>query len=222
MKLIKSASALLAATLLLGGISATASAGPSRGFAPVSFALTLRQQNNNIYTNATTFYSFTTVKLTNKDILNILADIDYGTNWASGAKLTYDGNQLVVLDKTGTNVLFYAYSRTDYGFISFYPFEYYGVTSGTYVNSTPGSEKERYFKRGYMDIYDSGYNYNRFNIYGYGLTTEAYNDQWTSTTDKGNESFNFSPVCTGTFDGSSAILTGDINGNLNWSGPSIP
>jgi len=214
MKLIKTASALLGAALLLG-VSTVSAVSQGYNYIPVSFALTLRQQNSDISTNATTFYSFTTVKLGNKDILNILADMASVTNWPSGAQLGYDGYRLVVLDKTGTNVLdknngYYHITLATKSCSSG------GVTSGTYVDKTPGSDSERYFEQGYLYIYDDNNYY--IDMTGYGLTKETYNDQWfLNAPNKYNDSFNFSPVCTGYFNGYSAILTGDISASGKWS-----
>jgi len=54
-------------------------------------------------------FTSTKARLANKEILKLLADA-HGTAWPAGAKLEYDwdSGQVIVADKTGTNILFYA------------------------------------------------------------------------------------------------------------------
>ena len=57
-------------------------------------------------------------------------------------------------------------------------------------------------------------------LYGEGLTSESYSESWTSTTDRGTDTWGMAPVGTGYYvDQEYNLLTGSIVGNQTWSGP---
>jgi hypothetical protein len=223
MKLIKIAYAAVAATFALG-LSAVAQGSPAlNSIVPVSFSLTVQVEARSTYnpTNKTYTYKYTTVKLANRDILAILADIA-NTNWPSGAQLGFGDNTLLVLDKNG-NVLYNADRENDNGYIRFEP-SYFGigasvkgvktlginreggVYSGTYTTS-PYAINDYFATQGYLEIYDDGDQY-YIDMSGGGLTQGIVN--YDSSKNKGSEAIFFLPVLSGGFDESSAIATGTV------------
>ena len=226
MKLIKIVSAAVAATLMLA-VSAVAQGSPIlNSIVPVSFSLSLRQEAPSTYnpTNRTTTYSYTTVKLTNKDILAILADIAGTNRWPAGTQLGFYYNELLVVGKNG-DVLLNAGADNLNGYISFEPLFFGklpaavssiksdiglglggGVYSGTYTYS-PYVTDEFFISQGGLSIYDDGDQY-YISLQGGGLTEGPVN--FDSSKKTGREVIIFSPVLSGDFDDSSAVVTGIV------------
>ena len=250
MKLNKIALVALSAALAFGAKSSTAADAKYVGYTTdhqsLTFSLQLATQQPQQYNSAIHLWtdSFKTVKLTNKDILALLAFMAQ-TTWPTGAQLEYDdeSSQLIVADKTGNNVLFYAGEGVDneslYAYLRLNPYYREGVYSGTQQNSTPGSENYTGFDVGILDIYiddwfDDYANY--MDIYGYGASTTLWSESWDSNKANGFHGFSFSPVDTssGYEDGvvspsgkannysSYQYLTGTITGFESWSSVNNP
>jgi hypothetical protein len=249
MKLTKLACAALLGMVALGGQAAVGQeiggiVGTTTDYMKLNFTLSLSSQQPSHTTGNKTTYQFNTVKLTNKDILNQLAILAQ-TTWPAGAQLEYDftgsyegavskvggsDGQLIVADKTGTNVLFYAGDGVDnesmYGYFDLAPFDNAGVYNETYVDATPGSDKwieyyNSYFQF-YMDDYiNEGANY--MDLYGEGLNTEVHSETWTSRSYAGSENISMLPVGTGWYqDSYGNLLTGNIIGMETWAFTSRP
>ena len=236
MKLTKLACTAMVAAVTFGASLGTAKAaaefaGYTTDYMNLVFNMKLQSQQPDTYKGNTTYSAYSTVKILNKDILNILAYIAQ-TTWPTGAQLEYDWNsdQLVVADSTGTNILFYAGDGVDYyGMYAYFdldPFDMYGSYKETYVDATPGSDNyvESYF--GDIDIYidDRMNEYSNYtDFYGGGLCTEAYSDSWTANTDKGTEGILFTPTVAGTFyDTQNCLLIGSVAGYQRWSQVNTP
>jgi hypothetical protein len=226
MKLAKIACAGLLAALTFGAYSADAQGpsivGTTTDYMPLTFALTLNQQQPDHYDSKTGKYteSFKTVKLTNKDILNFFAPV-YGRPWPKGARVEYDftddayAAQVVITDDTGTNILIYCDER-DFIYLDFEPYYYDGVSSGSSVGKSKGLEEFKNYDRGYFAMYQDGMSSaistkaesyapvaQYVDISGYGLTMSRYLSYSTNPRGGqvfGSESLVFRPVCTGYFD----------------------
>jgi hypothetical protein len=242
MKLTKLACTALLGMVAWGGQAAPAqfTVGTTTDYMKLNFTLTLSSQQPSHTTGHTTTYQFKTVKLTNKDILNQLAFLAQ-TTWPAGAQLEYDftgsygsdavskvsgyDGQLIVADKTGTNVLFYAGDGVDntnmYGYFELDPFYYAGVYDETKVNGTPGSDKWVEFYNGYFIFQINDYindDANYMDLYGEGLNTEFHAEAWTSRRYSGNESISMLPIGTGVYqNNSNNLLTGSIVGVETWA-----
>ena len=233
MKLTKLACTAMVAAVAFGSYSATAAAqtsyaGHTSNYAKLGFQLKLSSQQPDVWMGSKELWSYSTVKITNQDVLVWLAFLAQ-TTWPAGAQLEYDyeSDQLVVADKTGTNILFYAGDGVEnegmYGYFDLDPFDEEGVYNGNYVDATPGSENYvEYYNSDFEfyidDSYDDYANY--MDLYGEGLTSETYSESWTSSTDRGSDVWGMAPVGTGWYvDQEYNLLTGSIAGNQTWSGP---
>ncbi len=157
MKLTKLACMALSAALVFGAKSAVAQpVGVTFDHLKLQFNLTLYSQNPEINNGKAVIWGYNKVKLTNKDILALLAQ-SINTTWPAGAQLEYifDGyindsvspkqnrffDQLVVADYTGTNILYLAGDGENDIFTDTYfdfdPFDTEGVYQGN--ETAPGS-----------------------------------------------------------------------------------
>jgi hypothetical protein len=247
MKLTKIALVALSATLAFGAKTAAGeSIGSTTDHQSLTFSLLLSTQQPDQY-NSTTHtwtYNYKTVKLTNKDILAMLAFMAQ-TTWPTGAQLEYDdeSDQIIVADKTGNNVLFYAGDGVDndslYAYFRLNPYAHEGVYAGSDQNTTPGSQAYTEFYAGSFDLYiddwfDDYANY--MNLYGGGACTTAYSETWNNKKDSGVHGFSYNPVATGPGieDGVTSpssnlsylynlhYLTGTVAGFESWSSSNNP
>ena len=243
MKLTKLAAAALMGMVAMGANGAASQetggiVGTTTDYMKLNFTLVLSSQQPSHTTGNKTTYQFNTVKLTNKDILNQLAFLAQ-TTWPQGAQLEYDftgsygesvskdgyDGQLIVADKTGTNVLFYAGDGVDnegiYGYFNLQPFYEPGVYNETYVDATPGSDNWQEYYNSYFQFYiDDSFDEfdNYMNLSGYGLNTETHSDAWTSKSATGSEAISMLPVGTGWYqDRYNNLLTGNIVGVETWT-----
>ena len=112
MKAFKVASLVLVGILALGAASAQAAPGINY-LLKVDLSLTLQQQalsNTNKNGDGKTYISTVAKsKMSSKALLGYMAEI-FDTAWPDRAQLRYDmiSDQLVVTDKTGTNIFFSA------------------------------------------------------------------------------------------------------------------
>lgn len=252
MKLTKLACVALSAALVFGVKSAAAGqdfAGVTTDYMKLQFNLTLASQNPDINNGKAIIWGYSKVKLTNKDILQMLAD-SIGTVWPAGAQLEFifDGyrnegehydQQLVVADRTGTNILYFAGDGENYFLTETYfdldPFDTYGVYAGnrTVYGSPVGQESygEIYFAD--FEFY-ADFNFNQetvvsnskvastssgyWDLWGGGSTTETYGDKWTPTTDTGYDNISMALVGGGYyFDNDNNFISGTVLGVQQWN-----
>jgi hypothetical protein len=196
----------------------------------VKVDLTLQQQalwgTNQNGDGKTYISTINKMKVNNKEFLNLLAEM-FGTTWPDGAQLRYDIGfaQLVVTDKTGTNVLFYCEDGVDNpGRLAYVTLSWYnqpGPISGKLVEGVPGSVKFTSNYEGTIEIYydnfsdDSVY----INLGGAGLNVEKISDKTTDTTETRSWKETFTPFGIGSFDDDNAIITGRITANGKVKGP---
>ena len=105
MKTNKLASAVIAATLALWASKAQAQA--LQPFPKLNFNLIAAQQELDASETSSNIFVSTikTFRITDKDLLKFLATA-LNTNWPAGAQLDRGGNGIIVVDKTGTNIVF--------------------------------------------------------------------------------------------------------------------
>lgn len=243
MKLTKFAYVALSAALVFGAKSAAASSevvGTTFDHMKLQFNLTLASQNNDFNNGKAIIWSYSKVKLTNKDILDLLANMA-NTTWPAGAQLEYIfdawrsgdyDNQLVVADRTGTNILFFAGDGVDnnfaYGWFDLDPFDTDGVYAGNETIQAPVGQEfygEVYFAD--FEFYTEFFNDSvqvkvpsntYIDLWGGGSTTETYGEKWTPTTDSGYDNMAIALVGGGYYNGNSQnFLTGSVLGSEQWS-----
>ncbi len=189
MKLIKFGIVVTAVTLMLGALSAKATLGIGTvaNFSKLNISIIIT--TNPPYTSKGDVRKFTSasVKFTNKDLLNLFAAWA-GTDWPSGAQLVqgwddqWHGDVLVV-DKSGTNVLFDANVDSDHSFtISIFD----GV--GSYNESqtqgnNPGSDSYTSVNHGSFELFDDGVYLQKTDIFGDGPSMEKFSIKWGSNHD---------------------------------------
>jgi hypothetical protein len=219
MKLIKAASLALLGVLAMGASSAKAV--PTQGFLKLNVSMTVQSQaliDTNKNGDGKTYISTTQKqKVNNKIFLALLAEM-FDTNWAAGAQLGYDLNrdQMIVADKTGTNVLFYCgdgvSNATRQAYVTLDWFNQDGPYSGKSVDATPGSGNFTGYWQGKIEIY-----YDNFSdasvftdLQGDGLNVEKYSENHTTTSSTVSRDETFTPFSRGSAGGKDAIMTGKV------------
>jgi hypothetical protein len=263
MKLNKLACVALSAALIFGAKSVAAGqefVGTTLDHMKLQFNLMLTSQNPDINKGSTVLWSYSKVKLTNKDILRLLANMA-GTTWPDGAQLEYvfDGyrsfsaspkdensnDQLVVADRTGTNVLFYAGDGVDnnfsYAYFDLDPFDTDGVYQGSETARGSSLGQESYGEVYFADFYFyADYNYNNpdtvvsspkvsqassgyWDLWGGGATTETYSEKWSPYSDSGFDNITMTLVGGGYYnDNSQNFINGTVMGVEQWSQANNP
>jgi hypothetical protein len=191
MKPIKLAILATAATFVLGVSNSKAAIGVTTNYSKVNFSLTVT--TNGLSTSKTvtggTLYTYPTgtVKIGNKQLLDLTA------HWAGAdrtidpwksAKLvvgwdsTWDGDVLVV-DKTGTNVLYNADSGSAYFYVEF---DYYdGAYTETELDADPGYEAWMETHTAYFYLYDDGTYLPYTDIWSYGGDKQSFKQSWNAS-----------------------------------------
>ena len=88
---------------------------------------------------------------------------------------------VLVVDKTGTNVLFdasagYHYAYDYYFYVDF--FDAYGAGTETYVAADPGSETVKSFNSAYFELYDVYYYLPYTDLSAEGGSTQSFKQTW--------------------------------------------
>jgi hypothetical protein len=142
MKLTKFASLAIGGALAFGALNAKALPGFLQ-FEKLNFDLIAIQQG----TASNSLPAAKLMKLTNKDLLNFLAEA-FHTNWPAGAQLALFNNTSIILepntdiyvvDKTGTNPVFNASTGINLGGtnIAYFAFEYDNAVTDVHHGSSP-------------------------------------------------------------------------------------
>ena len=189
MKSTKLALLATAATLAFCASSAKAAIGVVTNYSKANFSFVITTNGPSTSKTVTGGYLYKyptgTVKIGNKQLLSATA-LWSGTTWPAGAQLVigwdqpWDGDILVV-DKTGTNVLFDAYASA-YPTAYFYvDFEYdYGAYTETYLDADPGYENWTETGDAYFYFYDDTY-LPYMDLWAYGGETTTYKQSWDAT-----------------------------------------
>lgn len=219
MKPITIASLVLLGTLALGNYHVRAQGGPE--FLNLNFNLYVQQQALNEANPSgdgkTYLWTMDKTKVGNKTMLSYMAEI-FNTNWPAGARLRYSGHddQVVVTDKTGTNVIFYCgdgvnnANRQAYMMIDWYYDQ--GPYKGKVVDAIPGSEDFTGYWRGMIGLYYENFDDETvyLDLYGDGLNVENYLVKMTTTNGVIAAQENFTPFVLGMVSEDIAVMTGKI------------
>jgi hypothetical protein len=160
-------------------------------------------------------------RLETKDIMNLLAGPDFAnTTWPKYAMLVIGldqewSNDVLVVDRTGTNVLYDASADPNANFTINY-FRYTGTWQENFDGDNPGSEQYTWYNNGYFEIYDN--KTMNIDLWGYGASTERFSLDWNNlgVNTGWSDSEYFGPQSAAqTFNGYSQ---GTLSGSINASG----
>ena len=189
---------------------------------PLSISLTVSTNVEKIK-GLTVSYQIKTQSFATKDILNLLSNADFAnTAWPKNSKLVVGldeewSNDVLVVDSTGTNVLYDAtHTGNTNAFLTINFYRYTGTWSESFNGNNPGSEQFTFLKNGYFELYD---NVSRnIDLWAYGACTETFSLDWNK------EGINTTWSDSETFDPRSAAQTlngysqGSLSGTITADG----
>ena len=191
MKLTKLTILATAATFVLGVFSSKAGIGIVTNYSKVNFSLTVTtngQSTSKTVTGGTLYkYPTATVKAGNKQLLDLAAHWDTNNlthTWPAGAQLVvgwdqpWDGDVLVV-DKTRTNVLYNCDSGPAYFYVEFDYDD--GAYTGTELSADPGYDTWTETYTAYFYLYDDGTFLPYTDITAYGGNKQTFKQSWDAS-----------------------------------------
>ena len=186
MKPIKLGTLAVAAAVVLGAYSTQASPGVTTNYSKLNISAIITTNDAVVISGTTHKYPISTTKIGNKQLLALFADWDSAT-WPAGAQLVvgwnYPGsgtNDVLVVDKTGTNVLYDASAATShYCTVDF--FDDMGAATGTYVEALPGSKKLTSYNGASFYLYDDDYYLDYTSLDLYGGSKQTFSQTWDAS-----------------------------------------
>ena len=156
------------------------SIGTVTNYSNLSISLTV---TTNIETIKGTHVTFQTrpERITNKNILALLATSDFANEaWPAGAQLVVGwdqqwSNDVLVVDRTGTNVLYDATTGNSGRTLQVNFFNYHGTWSENFNGNNPGGETYTVYNNGYFELYDVSQN---IYLWSDGASTESFDLNW--------------------------------------------
>ena len=186
MKLFKTATLTAVAVGLFGVCNAGASPaiiGTTTHYSTLNVALTITQTGGGKVSGQKYSYSTSKLRITNKFLLTVFQGWA-GFIFPKGARLEigwdapWTGDVLVV-DKTGTNVLFDATTTGNdsiYFFVDY--FAYYGAYKENGVDANPGWYSYTDYNGGDFALYDNNYFLPYTYLWSEGASTVSYSEKW--------------------------------------------
>lgn len=203
-KILTTALAVTAAVALCS--SAKAQVGTSLDNLALSVNLTVRT-NNPVHDNgASRVYTTRVVKITNKNLLSLFetwaaadvassnAPVGTVTSFPVGARLVFSYSEsfyskVLVVDKTGTNVLYVVPSQnSDLG--HYFQLDFYDEDNGAFTevhSDSTSTYNETDYAGGYYEIYDNSAN---IDLWGYGPSFDVYSFNSKSSVYQETDRFN--------------------------------
>lgn len=183
MKPTKLGALALTAALALGAYSAKAGIVLTTSYySKLNVSLTITTNCVNVWNGNVEKFTTKTVKIGNKELLTLFAHWA-STTWPAGAQLVvgwdWDSDVLVV-DKTGTNVLYDTigdYNGAYTHFFYLHPFADIGAGTGNRVNADPGSETVSSLNGASFELYDDYY-LPYTELEGYGGSRQSFKQTW--------------------------------------------
>ena len=194
---------LLVAVAVAGLLGMSARASLPDGYSSVKIKLTALMQAPTTSTSSSIKYNTTKVKITNKEMLNLVAT-EFGVTLGSGSQLVlnnfWDGT-FSVLNKDGAVLIGNASSNED-------EWELYTDTDN-YVytgKETSSSTTYNYDAIGYL-YWQDGAAFNYFEVYGETTIADSYKSSGTK------ESFKLNGADDGQWMGDDAVVSGTVSGS---------
>ena len=231
MKLLKLASLTLMATVTFGVYNANAGIGITTNTTALNVSLTITTNVPEVLNGHTWTWKTKTVKISNKNLIEIFSHWSTNAFATANTKLVigwdspWSGDVLVV-DKTGTNVIFDA-SNNSHGESAYFYVDWmnnHGAGSGKQVNDSPGSYSFIDSNGGYFQLYDNGVYLPYTDLWSNGFATVNFTQNWDKNGDytKWNASAQFKSLGEGDqylFDvGSDTTTSATISANGSGKG----
>lgn len=161
-------------------------------------------------------------RLQTKDIMNLLAGPDFAnTTWPKNARLVVGldqewNNDVLVVDGTGTNVLFDASTGDGNAYLTINFFRFGGTWQESFNGNNPGNEEYTWYNNGYFELYDN--KSLNIDLWGYGASTEHFTQNWdkTGVNTTWSDSENFTPQSAA--QSLNGYTQGTLTGTINASG----
>jgi hypothetical protein len=196
-------SQLLVAVAVAGLLGMSARASLPDGYSSIKIKLTALMQAPSTSTSSSVKYNTTKVKITNKEVLNLIAT-EFSTSLGDGSQLVLNNfwsGDFSVLNKDGAVIIGNASSNED-------SWELY-TDYDNYVDtgkSTSSSTKYSYTAIGYL-YWQDGAGYNYFEVYGEASVDDSYKSSGTK------QSFKLNGADNGQWNGDSAVVSGSVSGS---------
>jgi hypothetical protein len=197
-------SQILVAVAVAGLLGMSARASVPDGYSSVKIKLTALMQAPSTTTSSSIKYNTTKVKITNKEMLNLIAT-EYDASLGDGSQLVLNNiwsGTFSVLNKDGAVLIGNASSGVEDAWELYTDTDNY-VYTGKY---TGASGKYSYDAIAYLYWVD-GNDYNWFEVYG----ETTIDDSWKDSGSK--ESFKITGSDNGQWNGSSAVVSGTVSGS---------
>ena len=187
MKSIKSLTYIVTATLALAlGAATTKAVTPGIGIVtnstPLNVSITVITNGPPVTSGNTQTISTGKTTINNKFLLNVFAHWD-NTNWPAGSKLVIGwdgwGGDVLVVDSTGTNVLFDANATENNYFTVFY-YTDYGAQYYKDTGSQPGMFTYTDYNDGEMKLFDNNVYLTSTDLDIKGGATVTYTQNWNA------------------------------------------
>jgi hypothetical protein len=196
-------SQLLVAIAVAGLLGMSARASLPDGYSSVKIKLTALMQAPDTTTSSSTKYNITKVKITNKEMLNLIAT-EFGASFGDGVQLVLNNfwsGTFSVLNKDGAVILSNVSSNED-SWELYTDYDNYVYTG----KSSSSSTKYSYTTIGWL-YWQDGSAYNYFEVYGEASVDDSYKDSGTK------ESFKLTGSDNGQWMGDSAVVSGTVSGS---------
>jgi hypothetical protein len=194
---------LVVAVAVAGLLGMSARASLPDGYSSVKIKLTALMQAPNTSTSSSTKYNTTKVKVTNKEMLNLIAT-EFATSLGDGSQLVLNNfwsGTFSVLNKDGAVILSNVSSNED-SWELYTSYDNYVYTG----KSTSSSTKYSYDMIGYF-YWQDGADVNYLEIYGATTVDDSYKSSGTK------ESFKITGSDDGEWMGDSVVVSGTVSGS---------
>jgi hypothetical protein len=194
---------LVVAVAVAGLLGMSARASLPDGYSSVKIKLTALMQAPNTSTSSSTKYNITKVKVTNKEMLNLIAT-EFATSLGDGSQLVLNyfwSGTFSVLNKDGAVILSNVSSNED-SWELYTDYDNYVYTG----KSSSSSTTYNYETIGWF-YWQDGADYNYLEVYGQASVDDSYKSSGTK------ESFKLSGSDNGQWNGDSAVVSGTVSGS---------
>jgi len=180
MKLIPCASVVLISMLAFGAFSARAALGVVTNYSLLNLSLIIKTNKGPVTVKQMTKISVGTAKFGTKELLNLLQTANWANmSFPTGAKIVVGwdspwNSQILVVDKTGTNVLYAVPNGGTQQFVIYFNYQA-GAFTETFDQNLPGFDLWNETYTYYVQLEDDS---TGLKLAGYPTGQQNYNQKW--------------------------------------------